>query len=63
MAPAPLTLTESVAKFDLRVNVEGGGPCGQAGAVRHGIARALLKVDAALRSTSKPPACSPAIRA
>ncbi|HEX4122150.1 MAG TPA: 30S ribosomal protein S9 [Verrucomicrobiae bacterium] len=53
MATAPLTVTESVAKYDIRVNVEGGGPCGQAGAVRHGIARALLHVDAALRPTLK----------
>lgn len=53
MATAPLTITESVSKYDIRVNVEGGGPCGQAGAVRHGIARALLHVDAALRPTLK----------
>lgn len=49
----PLTVTESSAKYDVRVNVEGGGPNGQAGAVRHGIARALLLVDAALRPTLK----------
>jgi small subunit ribosomal protein S9 len=53
MATAPLTVTESASKFDIRVNVEGGGPCGQAGAVRHGIARALLHVDAALRPALK----------
>ncbi|HEX3720386.1 MAG TPA: 30S ribosomal protein S9 [Verrucomicrobiae bacterium] len=53
MATSPLTITESVSKYDIRVNVEGGGPCGQAGAVRHGIARALLHVDAALRPTLK----------
>jgi small subunit ribosomal protein S9 len=53
MATAPLAITESVSKYDIRVNVEGGGPCGQAGAVRHGIARALLHVDAALRPTLK----------
>ncbi len=41
-AAQPLTLTESAAKYDIHVNVEGGGPTGQAGAVRHGIARALL---------------------
>jgi small subunit ribosomal protein S9 len=35
------------------INVSGGGPCGQAGAVRHGIARALLKVDANLRPSLK----------
>ena len=49
----PLTATESSAKYDVRVSVEGGGPTGQAGAVRHGIARALLLVDAALRPTLK----------
>ena len=49
----PLTVTSMAGKFDLRVNVQGGGPTGQAGAVRHGIARALLKVDANLRPTLK----------
>jgi small subunit ribosomal protein S9 len=53
MATAPLAVTESVTKYDIRVNVEGGGPSGQAGAVRHGIARALLHVDAALRPALK----------
>src|SRR6476620_2806162 len=45
----PLTLTDSTAKYDIRVSVSGGGPNGQAGAVRHGIARALLRADANLR--------------
>jgi small subunit ribosomal protein S9 len=49
----PLTLTDTVAKFDVRVSVTGGGPNGQAGAVRHGIARALLRADANLRPTLK----------
>jgi len=49
----PLTVTDSATKFDIRVNVQGGGPNGQAGAVRHGIARALLTVDAALRAPLK----------
>src|SRR5262249_47324697 len=49
----PLTLTDMTAKFDVRVNVSGGGSNGQAGAVRHGIARALLKADANLRPTLK----------
>ena len=49
----PLTLTESAAKYDVAVNVAGGGPAGQAGAVRHGIARALLTVDANLRPALK----------
>jgi len=49
----PLIVTDMVSKFDVRVNVAGGGPNGQAGAVRHGIARALLKADANLRPTLK----------
>lgn len=49
----PLALTESLTKYDIRINVGGGGMTGQAGAVRHGIARALLKVDANLRPTLK----------
>ena len=53
VAVTPLTVTEGATKYDIRINVNGGGPNGQAGAVRHGIARALLKVDAALRPTLK----------
>jgi small subunit ribosomal protein S9 len=49
----PLTMTDTTAKFDIRVSVSGGGPNGQAGAVRHGIARALLRADANLRPTLK----------
>lgn len=49
----PLLATETAAKFDIKVNVAGGGPNGQAGAVRHGISRALLKADANLRPTLK----------
>ena len=49
----PFTATEMIGKFDVRVNVAGGGPSGQAGAVRHGIARALLVKDASLRATLK----------
>ena len=45
----PLTLTESLTKFDIMVNVTGGGESGQAGAVRHGITRALMDYDATLR--------------
>jgi len=52
-AMQPLSVTETAAKFDVRVNVSGGGPSGQAGAVRHGIARALLVADANLRPTLK----------
>jgi small subunit ribosomal protein S9 len=42
----PLTVTGTADKFDAQITVTGGGPNGQAGAVRHGIARALLTVDA-----------------
>ena len=45
----PLSVTDTATKFDVRVNVSGGGPSGQAGAVRHGIARALARSDEALR--------------
>ena len=53
LAMQALAVTESATKYTVRVNVSGGGPNGQAGAVRHGIARALLKVDIALRPTLK----------
>jgi small subunit ribosomal protein S9 len=53
VATQALAATESTAKYDVRINVEGGGPAGQAGAIRHGIARALLEVDAALRPALK----------
>ena len=49
----PLTLTGTAEKFDARINVTGGGPNGQAGAVRHGIARALIGFDATLRAALK----------
>jgi small subunit ribosomal protein S9 len=49
----PLTVTATSDKLDVKVNVTGGGPNGQAGAVRHGISRALLKFDAALRPALK----------
>ena len=49
----PLELTETKGKYDVLVNVCGGGFSGQAGAIRHGISRALLKVDAELRSALK----------
>lgn len=49
----PFELTGTVGKFDLYVNVRGGGKSGQAGAVRHGIARALLQVDPELKSILK----------
>ena len=50
----PLELTESKEKFDVEVNVCGGGISGQAGAIRLGITRALMEVDPDLRKTLKP---------
>jgi len=49
----PLTLTDTANKFDILVNVGGGGPAGQAGAVRHGITRALMEFNADLRPALK----------
>jgi len=49
----PLNLTETAAKFDVVVNVAGGGPAGQAGAIRHGITRALIEYNNELRPTLK----------
>ena len=49
----PLRMTDSSAKFDILVNVQGGGQAGQAGAVRHGITRALLEFNSDLRPTLK----------
>lgn len=49
----PLQLTETVGKFDILVNVHGGGIAGQAGAVRHGITRALMEANAELRKRLK----------
>ncbi|MBQ2712964.1 MAG: 30S ribosomal protein S9 [Clostridia bacterium] len=49
----PLVLTETEAKFDVAVNVFGGGLTGQAGAIRHGIARALCQADADMRPALK----------
>ena len=49
----PLRLTETVEQFDILVNVGGGGTAGQAGAVRHGITRALMEYNADLRPALK----------
>ena len=49
----PLTVTETAAKFDVRVSVAGGGPSGQAGAVRHGISKALTYYEPDLRPVLK----------
>lgn len=49
----PLALTQTIGKYDVLVNAHGGGVAGQAGAIRHGISRALLKADPDLRSVLK----------
>ncbi|RIV24559.1 30S ribosomal protein S9 [Alicyclobacillaceae bacterium I2511] len=49
----PLILTETLAGYDVLANVYGGGTAGQAGAIRHGVARALLRVDPELRASLK----------
>ncbi|MEY4325276.1 MAG: hypothetical protein RIS24_1447 [Verrucomicrobiota bacterium] len=49
----PFVTTATSGKYDVSINVVGGGPVGQAGAVRHGIARALIEADAALRPLLK----------
>ena len=49
----PLNLTETLDKYDILIKVAGGGPSGQAGAVRHGISRALLLVDGEYRAALK----------
>jgi len=49
----PLKLTNHEATFDIMINVEGGGESGQAGAVRHGITRALIEYDATLKGALK----------
>jgi small subunit ribosomal protein S9 len=49
----PLALTENLTRFDLYINVTGGGESGQAGAVRHGITRALIDYDETLKATLK----------
>jgi small subunit ribosomal protein S9 len=49
----PLMLTERVTGFDIMVNVAGGGETGQAGAIRHGITRALIEYDAGLKGQLK----------
>lgn len=49
----PLELTDNTGKFDISVNVSGGGPSGQAGAIKHGITKALLAIDPELRAVLK----------
>lgn len=53
IAREPLVITDNAGKFDILVNVKGGGYTGQAGAIKHGIARALLKFDEETRPTLK----------
>lgn len=53
IAREPLVITDNAGKFDILVNVQGGGYTGQAGAIKHGIARALLKFDEETRPTLK----------
>ncbi|MHB8914950.1 MAG: 30S ribosomal protein S9 [Thiobacillus sp.] len=49
----PLVLTDNIGKYDIMVNVAGGGESGQAGAVRHGITRALIDLDAGMKPVLK----------
>jgi len=53
IARQPLALTATIETFDIQATVEGGGPSGQAGALRHGISRALLEFNAELRERLK----------
>ena len=53
MVLAPLEVAEAASTYDLRVRVQGGGPSGQAGAIRHGIARALVEADPEIRVALK----------
>jgi small subunit ribosomal protein S9 len=53
MVLAPLEVAEAASTYDLRVRVQGGGPSGQAGAIRHGIARALVEADPEMRVALK----------
>ncbi len=53
LAKSPMVLTETLSKYDVTVNVKGGGYTGQAGAIRHGIARALVKSEPELRTVVK----------
>ncbi|MEW6523243.1 MAG: 30S ribosomal protein S9 [Bacillota bacterium] len=53
MVESPLRNTDNVGKFDVMVNVRGGGVAGQAGAIRHGISRALVRFDEGHRTTLK----------
>ena len=53
IAKEPLTISDTINKYDVKITVHGGGFTGQAGAIRHGIARALLQADGELRPLLK----------
>ncbi len=53
----PFQMTDTVKRYDVLVNVHGGGPMGQAGAIRHGISRALIQADPELKATLKDAGC------
>ena len=53
VATQPLVLTDTLGKYDISVNVNGGGLTGQVGAIRHGVARALVKADENLKTEIK----------
>jgi small subunit ribosomal protein S9 len=53
LVKSPLVLSQTIAKYDVSVNVKGGGFTGQAGAIRHGISRALIKAEPELRGVLK----------
>lgn len=53
IAKSPLVLSQTISKYDVAVNVHGGGFTGQAGAIRHGISRALIKAEPELRGVLK----------
>ena len=53
LVKSPLVLTDALSRYDVAVNVQGGGFTGQAGAIRHGVSRALLSVDEAYRTPLK----------
>lgn len=53
----PFQITDTVKRYDVMINVDGGGPVGQAGAARHGISRALVKADPELKAALKEAGC------
>ncbi len=53
----PFEITDTIKRYDVLVNVRGGGPMGQAGAIRHGISRALIQADPELKASLKDAGC------